>query len=63
MLIGNGWISPPEQYKAYLSFAYEKGLVERESSIAKKLEARQAACLSLLESEGGKDKVDQPFLI
>ena len=59
MLIGNGWISPPEQYKAYLLFAYEKGLVERESPIAKKLEAQQAACLSLLESEGGKDKVDQ----
>lgn len=59
MLIGNGWISPPEQYKAYLSFAYEKGLIERDSSIAKKLEARQAECLSLLESEGGKDKVDQ----
>lgn len=58
MLIGNGWISPPEQYKAYLSFAYEKGLVQRDSDIAKKLEARQAACMSLLESDKGKDKVD-----
>lgn len=59
MLIGNGWISPPEQYKAYLSFAYEKGLVERDSAAAKKLEALQAACMSVLEADGGKDKVDQ----
>lgn len=58
MLIGNGWISPPEQYKAYLSFAYDKGLVQRDSDIAKKLEAQQAACMSLLESPEGKDKVD-----
>jgi carboxypeptidase D len=58
MMIGNGWISPPEQYKAYLSFAYEKGLVERDSAVAKKLEAEQAACLTLLASDKGKDKVD-----
>jgi carboxypeptidase D len=59
MMIGNGWISPPEQYKAYLAFSYEKGLVQRNSDIAKRLEAQQATCLALLESDKGKDKVDQ----
>jgi carboxypeptidase D len=58
MMIGNGWISPPEQYKAYLSFSYEKGLVQRNSDMAKRLEAQQATCLALLASDKGRDKVD-----
>lgn len=58
MLIGNGWISPEEQYKAYLSFAYEKGLVVRDSDIAKRLESQQAICLKSLDEAGGKDHVD-----
>ncbi|TVY83522.1 Pheromone-processing carboxypeptidase kex1 [Lachnellula suecica] len=58
MLIGNGWISPDEQYKAYLSFAYERGLVERDSDIAKRLESQQAICLKELNQVGGKDHVD-----
>lgn len=58
MLIGNGWIAPEEQYKAYLSYAYERGLVQRGSDIAKKLEAQQAVCLKLLNEQGGKDRVD-----
>jgi carboxypeptidase D len=58
MLIGNGWISPEEQYKAYLSFAYEKGLVQRGSEMAKRIESQQAVCEKLLAEEGGKDKVD-----
>jgi carboxypeptidase D len=58
MLIGNGWISPEEQYKAYLSFAYERGLVERDSDIAKRLESQQAICLKALEEPGAKDHVD-----
>jgi len=58
MLIGNGWIAPEEQYMAYLSFAYEKGLVKRDSDVAKKLESQQAVCVKLLNENGGKDKVD-----
>lgn len=58
MLIGNGWISPEEQYKAYLSFAYEKGLVKRDSEEAKRIETQQAVCLKALGEEGAKDKVD-----
>ncbi|KAK0739927.1 Alpha/Beta hydrolase protein [Apiosordaria backusii] len=44
LLIGNGWISPPEQYEAYLQFAYEKGLVKKGSDIASKLEVQQRIC-------------------
>ncbi|KAK3996741.1 putative carboxypeptidase KEX1 precursor [Cladorrhinum sp. PSN332] len=44
LLIGNGWISPPEQYDAYLQFAYEKGLVQKGSDIASKLEVQARIC-------------------
>ncbi|THV50695.1 hypothetical protein BGAL_0140g00180 [Botrytis galanthina] len=58
MLIGNGWISPAEQYMAYLPFAYEKGLVKKDSEKAKKLESQQAICTKLLNENGGRDRVD-----
>jgi carboxypeptidase D len=58
MLIGNGWISPEEQYMAYLSFAYERGLVQRDSDVAKRLESQQAVCIKSLNENGGKDHVD-----
>lgn len=44
LLIGNGWISPKEQYEAYLQFAYAKGLVEKGSDIANKLEVQHRIC-------------------
>ncbi|KAK4104548.1 alpha/beta-hydrolase [Parathielavia hyrcaniae] len=44
LLIGNGWISPPEQYEAYLQFAYQKNLVEKGSDIANKLEVQHRIC-------------------
>lgn len=43
-MIGNGWISPKEQYEAYLTFAYEKGLVKKGSEIAGKVEAQLRKC-------------------
>jgi carboxypeptidase D len=58
MLIGNGWISPEEQYMAYLSFAYERGLVQRDSDVARRLESQQAICVKALNENGGKDHVD-----
>ncbi|RKF83113.1 Pheromone-processing carboxypeptidase kex1 [Golovinomyces cichoracearum] len=58
MLIGNGWISPVEQYKSYLSYAYERGLVKRGSEIANKIESQQAICIKELNEEGGKDRID-----
>ncbi|KAK0635869.1 serine carboxypeptidase [Bombardia bombarda] len=44
LLIGNGWISPKEQYDAYLQFAYEKKLIEKGTDIANKLEVQHRLC-------------------
>lgn len=48
LLIGNGWISPPEQYEAYLSFAYEKGIVKKGTEIAGQLENQLRICKTQL---------------
>jgi carboxypeptidase D len=58
MLIGNGWIAPEEQYMAYLPFAYEKGLVQRGSDVAKQIESQQAICSKALKQAGGRDYFD-----
>ncbi|KAI1416238.1 alpha/beta-hydrolase [Hypoxylon sp. FL1857] len=52
LLIGNGWVSPPEQYEAYLTFAYEKGIVAKGSDIAGKLEAQYRVCQKDLATAG-----------
>jgi carboxypeptidase D len=59
LLIGNGWISPVDQYLAYLPFAYEHGLIERKSAEAEQVESTQRACVKSLNG-GGSDKVDSP---
>lgn len=61
MLIGNGWISPVEQYISYLTFAYEKGLVEKDSDVAKQLESQQSICINALNESNGADHVDTPL--
>ncbi|KAL2141464.1 hypothetical protein VTI28DRAFT_2387 [Corynascus sepedonium] len=59
LLIGNGWISPPEQYEAYLQFAFEKGLVQKGSDIANKLEVQLRICQKQLAvSESAVDNPD-----
>ena len=60
LLIGNGWISPPEQYHAYTDYAYKSGLVQAGSDVANKLEAMQADCETELKKEGAKEHVDVP---
>jgi carboxypeptidase D len=60
MLIGNGWISPVEQYQSYLPYAYQAGLVSRGSDIATTLETQQAICVKSLADQNGKDHVDMP---
>ncbi|KAL3459953.1 pheromone-processing carboxypeptidase kex1 [Aspergillus heterothallicus] len=50
LLIGNGWISPAEQYPAYLTYAYEEGLVEEGSKIGNELEVLQSICKSRMET-------------
>lgn len=54
LLIGNGWISPAEQYPTYLTFAYEEGLVKEGSQLAKRLEIAQTVCLSKIEAANAK---------
>jgi carboxypeptidase D len=44
LLIGNGWISPKEQYEAYLQYGYARGIVEKNSDVANKLEVQHRIC-------------------
>ena len=57
LMIGNGWISGPDQYLAYLPFAYESGLIKNGSPEEKQIQDQQAICVKALE-RGGKDHVD-----
>ncbi|CAN8105837.1 unnamed protein product [Discula destructiva] len=59
LLIGNGWISPMEQYDAYIDFSYEKGILKKDSDTAKKIEMQRRVCQKDLASDGGM-KVDYP---
>ncbi|KAI6377844.1 Cell death protease [Pyricularia grisea] len=54
LLIGNGWIAPNEQYRAYLEFSYAKGLLDKNSQTAKSLEAQYADCLKEWDDNGAK---------
>ncbi|AEO63549.1 uncharacterized protein THITE_2108975 [Thermothielavioides terrestris NRRL 8126] len=59
LLIGNGWISPPEQYEAYLQYAFDRGLVQKGSDIGNKLEVQQRICQKQLAvSKGAVDSPD-----
>lgn len=58
ILLGNAWISPTEQYAAYLSYGYKEGLVEEGTQEAEKLEATQSACFAQLNAPDGKNKID-----
>lgn len=44
LLIGNGWISPKEQYEAYLQYAYAKKMIEKGSDTANKLDVQHRIC-------------------
>nr|OQO29584.1 Pheromone-processing carboxypeptidase kex1 [Rachicladosporium sp. CCFEE 5018] len=57
LLIGNGWISGPDQYPAYIKFAKENGLVKDNTPDSDKLDAQLAVCNRDL-SNGGADHVD-----
>ncbi|CAI6338718.1 unnamed protein product [Periconia digitata] len=59
LLIGNGWISPVDQYLSYLPYAYKMGLVQGDTPSAKRIQSLQSRCVDLL-NEGGKDNVDTP---
>lgn len=57
LLIGNGWISPTDQYLSYLPFAYKAGLVQGGTGHADQIEKQQAICVKALDA-GAKDHVD-----
>ncbi|KAK8244218.1 Alpha/Beta hydrolase protein [Phyllosticta capitalensis] len=57
LLIGNGWISPVDQYLSYLPFAYKNGLIKDGTDKAKRVEAAQAVCIKSLDA-GGSTHVD-----
>ena len=59
LLIGNGWISGPDQYPAYLQFAYEANMITAGSDQERQLQDQQKKCYHDLDN-GGKDKVDTP---
>ncbi|OAA72477.1 Peptidase S10, serine carboxypeptidase [Cordyceps fumosorosea ARSEF 2679] len=44
LIIGNGWISPKEQYEAYLTFTVEKGLVQEGTEEGDKLRSLVRDC-------------------
>ncbi|KAK7931633.1 pheromone processing carboxypeptidase kex1 [Apiospora marii] len=60
ILIGNGWVSPPEQYEAYLTYAYEKGLVKKGSDISQQLENSYRVCSREMASKHLQE-VDNPM--
>ncbi|KAL9640707.1 MAG: hypothetical protein Q9164_000102 [Protoblastenia rupestris] len=60
LLIGNGWISPPEQYDSYLTMAYRAGVVKEGSNEADQLEQQHKRCTDALQAPGGENKVDLP---
>ncbi|KAI1822101.1 Alpha/Beta hydrolase protein [Xylaria intraflava] len=57
LMIGNGWISPNEQYEAYLTFAFEKGIVDKDSDLAGMLQSQLRTCRNELALSTGS-KVD-----
>lgn len=55
-MIGNGWISPKEQYEAYLTYAYERGMIKEGSAEGEKLQQQWNKCKSQLTAD--PDRVD-----
>lgn len=56
-MIGNGWISPADQYLSYLPFALAKGLVRENGEVHQYLKTQQDICSAALDASGGKNRV------
>ncbi|KAF2480072.1 serine carboxypeptidase [Neohortaea acidophila] len=57
LLIGNGWISGPDQYISYIPFAYETGILQKGSQADQNAQRQEKTCLKELAA-GAKDHVD-----
>jgi carboxypeptidase D len=57
LLIGNGWISPVEQYLSYMPLAYAEGLISGGSDAASRVEQAQSECLAELGKPESLDKI------
>lgn len=58
LLIGNGWISPRDQYPANLQYAYAEGIVKEGTAIANELDGIEKSCDEQLNAPGAGDLVD-----
>lgn len=58
-MIGNGWVSPKDQYPAYLKFALQRGLFDKDSDINNKLQAKQSICDKAMSTNPGHVNYDK----
>ncbi|ATY59963.1 pheromone processing carboxypeptidase [Cordyceps militaris] len=54
ILLGNPWMSPNEQYDSYLKYAFQKGLVDKDSDAGKQLKGMERNCHTMMASDPGK---------
>ncbi|KAJ5951426.1 uncharacterized protein N7479_009839 [Penicillium vulpinum] len=58
LLIGNGWISPTDQYPSYFKFVEREGLIKPGTSLYDNINVLNEVCLSKLETPAAKNKLD-----
>ncbi|RDA84553.1 hypothetical protein CP532_3757 [Ophiocordyceps camponoti-leonardi (nom. inval.)] len=59
LLIGNGWVSPTDQYPAYLGYAFKRNLIDKGSDMAQQLQGKQRICDHMLVSDPNHVNYDE----
>ncbi|CAI7666858.1 unnamed protein product [Penicillium bialowiezense] len=57
LLIGNGFISPVDQYPSTVTFLEREGLIKEGTTLHRNLNALNEVCVSQLDTPSGKNKV------